>query len=313
MGIDVLRPFSVVALFLAAVGLLASLATILSLFDPIKPIILQAATSSISINLLLGIGAILVGPFLVFAVLNAALFRTRAKLQNANLEMSTIRRLLERSEAMRMTDVVTGIPNEEQFLSDLARIAKSVSYASPFQMIFIDLCDFGLINKKFGYVVGDEVIAYFARSVHDAMRRNESFYKLPYNENLAAAQLWQRAYRKYTGGDEFIFIIGGSEADALGFLVRLQRRVLTELNHHIQTIILGSTEWSLRFSAAIIPIYPNDTKDDVFQRAHEGMRVASQKGARRRAFWASKALPEELEDGWKKRIYQDAAEIFEND
>lgn len=304
------RPISVFKIIASAVAFLAALVSILALWDPFTPLFNEMVAHSFTINSILFVCTILLALLISFVYFNSKLYYARAKVQNLQMQISTMSSVIEKSERLRMTDVITGIPNQEQFLVDLKRVASAVSYESPFQLIFIDLVSFGDINKKYGYAIGDKIIEYFAQSVYETMRRNESVYKMPFDEQPEGSDLWQRAYRKHTGGDEFLFMIGGSEVDAIGFLVRLQRRIEDELNQHIQSEIIESTDWSLSFSAAVIPIYPNDTKEDVFQRAHEGMRAARQTGSSRRVFWASKTDPNDLEDGSRKKIYEEASQSF---
>lgn len=304
------KPISVLKIIASVVAFLAALATLLALWEPFTPLFNAIVAHSFVINSMLFAGAISLALSCSFMFLNSKLYFARAKVQNLEMQISTMSAVIKKSEQLRMTDVVTGIPNQEQFFIDLGKVAGAASYESPFQLIFVDLIAFGDINKKYGYATGDKIIEYFAQSVYETMRRNESVYKLPFDEQPEGSDLWQRAYRKHTGGDEFLFMIGGAEVDAVGFLVRLQRRIMTELTHHIQSEILKSTDWSLSFSAAVIPVYPNDTKDDVFERAHEGMRVARQPGSSCRVFWASKTDPNKLEDGWQKNIYQEALQMF---
>lgn len=304
------KPTSVLKVIASVVAFLAALATLLALWKPFTPLFNEMVSHSFVINSLLFAGTVFSALSCSFVFLNSKLYFARAKVHNLEMQISTMYAIIEKSERLRMTDVVTGIPNQEQFFVDLRKIAGAISYESPFQLIFVDLVDFGGINKKYGYATGDKIIEYFAQSVYETMRRNESVYKMPFDEQPEGSDLWQRAYRKHTGGDEFLFMIGGAEVDAVGFLVRLQRRITTELTHYIQSEIIKSTDWSLSFSAAVIPIYPNDTKDDVFQRAHEGMRVARQPGSSCRIFWASKTKPKDLEDGWQKKIYEDALQMF---
>lgn len=304
------KPISLLRVIASLVAFLAALATILTLWEPFTPLFNEMVTHILTMNSMLFAGLIFLALLIPFIFFNSKLYFARAKVQNLEMQLSTMSAVLEKSERLRMTDVVTGIPNQEQFFIDLKKIAGAVSYGSPFQLIFIDLVNFGEINKKYGYATGDKIIEYFAQSVQETMRRNESVYKMPFDEKPDDSDLWQRAYRKHTGGDEFLFMIGGSEADAVGFLVRLQSQKMTELTHHIQSEILNSTDWSLSFSAAIIPVYPNDTRDDVFQRAHEGMRIARQPGSTCRVFWASKTNPDDLDEGLKKKIYEDAMQMF---
>lgn len=304
------KPRSVFTIIASVVAFLAALATVLALWEPFTPLFNEMVAHSFLINSIFFAGAIFLALSCSFMYFNSKLYFARAKVQNLEMRISTMSAVIEESEKLRLTDLVTGIPNQEQFFVDLGKISGAVSYESPFQLIFVDLIAFGDINKKYGYATGDEVIGYFARSVYETMRRNESVYKMPFDEQPGGSDLWQRAYRKHTGVDEFLFLIGGSEEDAIGFLLRLEKRIRSELTRHVQSEILKSTDWSLSFSAAVIPVYPNDTKGDVFQRAHEGMRIARQPGSSCRVFWASKTNPNDLESGRKREIYEEALQMF---
>lgn len=304
------KPISFLSLVASFAAFLAAIVTIATVWEPFKPLANEVLRHKISFNsffLMVCAWSVFLAPFFI---MNSKLYKARAKLNNTELELSSLKGILENSERLRMTDVVTGIPNQAQFDFDLGKIGKDVSYDRPHQLIFLDLVGFGKINNKFGYAKGDEIIEYFARSLHDTMRRNEFIYKLPYNEAPQPEEMWRRAYRKHTGGDEFLIVIGGQEADALGFLVRLENRVVREINRHVQRVILTDNAWNLSFSASIVPIYPNDTRDELMERAHEGMRVARQPGSKKRVFWTTKLLPDNMEDDWKKTIYEKAVDVF---
>ncbi|MGJ8616108.1 MAG: GGDEF domain-containing protein [Sulfitobacter sp.] len=290
---------------------LAASVSIASQFEEFQPALRSLSQHHISIRTLLLLLLLIIAATLPPLLMYNRLYKARAVIKNQNQQISDFERQFRTSEIERMTDVISGIPNQAQFSKDLENIVAKTSALTPFHMIFMDLSDFGSVNKKFGYDAGDDVIEYFAQSVYDGMRRNEEFYKLPFDERLEDGEHWKRAYRKYTGGDEFIFLISGTEPDAIGFLTRLQRRVAKELNPHIQHEILKSAEWSLSFSAAVIPIHLNDTETDIFQRAHEGMRKARQPGNKMRVFWASKKRASDIDkDHWSYKFYLEAEEWF---
>ena len=66
------------------------------------------------------------------------------------------------------------------------------------QMIIIDLDNFRDINGAYGYEKGDRVIKDFARSIFNAMRRDEHIYKnLIRGENDAPIKIedrWERIH-----------------------------------------------------------------------------------------------------------------------
>lgn len=298
----------------AMVSFISGLVTVLSVSKEFGPFVDLVLAHSSTVNTVALYGIVIFFFILPFAILNSKLYFCRAQLHDERLDNRTLRALLDESRQLLVTDVITGIPNQVQFYNDIEWISKNATFTTSYQLIFIDLVNFGELNNKFGYDVGDDVVEYFARTVKEDMRRSENIYKMPFDEKFQGEERWKRAYRKHTGGDEFLFLVGGAEVEALGFLVRLQRLVDKELNAHIQSKILRNSDWSLSFYGAIVPVYPEDNNENVLQRAHEGMRKARQPGSKCRVFWASKLSSEDIsedpKDVWKKKIYSDAEKMF---
>jgi hypothetical protein len=103
------------------------------------------------------------------------------------------------------------------------------------------------------------VIKDFARSIFNTMRRDEHIHKnLIRGENDAPIKIeerWERIYRKYTGGDEFLLTINGDQLEALGLLVRLARDLLPQVNKRISEFILESKA-TLSFHAGMCEWIP---------------------------------------------------------
>ena len=153
----------------------------------------------------------------------------------------------------------------------------------------LDLDGFGKINDKFGYRKGDFVIKALAQKIYNSMRRDEEAYKRPYAGNAAPDDLWRRIYRKYSGGDEFIFLIRGAEDEALGFLLRLQRRFDSEFGKEVATIL--GEPWKLSFHAGVCRLNPgtslrlcwDEWRTACGSRARTAVRLASFGNPARRA------------------------------
>jgi GGDEF domain-containing protein len=155
-------------------------------------------------------------------------------------------------------------------------------------MIIIDLDNFRDINRTYGYEKGDRVIKDFARSIFNTMRRDEHIYKnLIRGENDAPIKIeerWERIYRKYTGGDEFLLTINGDQLEALGLLVRLARDLLPQINKRISEFILGS-EATLSFHAGMCEWIPGHEPQEVLQRLESALRIAINSSTSRLYFY----------------------------
>lgn len=332
------------AVFLAGVivGAVTLLLSFAQVFPSINDIIYNMLTykSEVNIALLSSISIIvaLIAIFIFLSQHNSASNKIYALKVEINAKDSIINRL----ESDLLQDYVTGIPNQHQFKKDFLKVKNEVSRVNIknlYHLIFIDINNFGEINESLGYEVGDRIIKYFAISISESMRRNEHIYKMPYNvpdENYNLLRvlalkflsqdkekdkfednfLWRRAYRKYSGGDEFLILTSGLECDAVGFLNRLERRVRNEMNPYIKSeIIKSASDWSLSFSGAVVRVNHIDTEESILERLHDAMRTVRQSGSRMRVCWESNKSSTRIEtdnDSGKreKDIYAEAEELF---
>lgn len=122
-------------------------------------------------------------------------------------ELTTARQQAQYWEIMAMTDDLTGLHNR-RLLSELGRTIfdrRDPSRANDVTLLFIDLDDFGKLNKRYGDDVGDEAL----RVLADGIRRNIR------KEDIAIRK----------GGDEFVIILIGADIRQANNVVlkRLQR------------------------------------------------------------------------------------------
>ena len=213
------------------------------------------------------------------------------KLLVKDQEIELLRGQLRDRDRLRLLDIVTGIPNQLKWDKDIENLSKTDDPDPHYQMIIIDLDNFREINRAFGYEKGDQVIKDFARSIFNTMRRDEHIYKnLIRGENDAPIKIedrWERIYRKYTGGDEFLLTVNGDQKEALGFLVRLTRDLLPQINERISKFILES-EVALSFHAGMCEWIQGDEPQDVLQRLEGTLRKAMNSSTSRLYFHPEK-------------------------
>jgi GGDEF domain-containing protein len=140
--------------------------------------------------------------------------------QQTKNERDNFENLLSISEEERMTDVVTGIPNGTKLTADLDTFFSRRHPGAETQVILIDLKGFRRINRDFGFLKGDEILRMIAQEIYQSMRRNENMYRHPAPPN-STRSLWKTLYRRYPGGDEFVFLVEGDQSEAIGFVNRL--------------------------------------------------------------------------------------------
>ncbi|MBC3480890.1 diguanylate cyclase [Pseudomonas sp. SWRI77] len=101
---------------------------------------------------------------------------------------------------MAYHDALTGLGNRKAFHQQLERQLDTQRW--PLALVFLDLDRFKQVNDRFGHDVGDALLSCMAERLHNAMREQDSVYRL--------------------GGDEFTAILPGiDEAAARALAERL--------------------------------------------------------------------------------------------
>lgn len=158
-------------------------------------------------------------------------------------------------EFLATTDDLTGLHNRRM----LHQVDKKISErrnpenSDNLTLLFIDLDDFGKLNKKFGDDMGDEAL----RLLGETIRKN--------------IRVGDIAIRK--GGDEFVIILMGATPEAANETVvkRLQLMLDGELSLKITDLII-----SIKGSIGVFPYDQNISPFNNLKEADELMRVQKQ-------------------------------------
>jgi diguanylate cyclase (GGDEF)-like protein len=305
IAVNVERMIAVVSALCAVVAIVASIYT-----PELHGALQKTYVLSVRGYTVAAVGLVALGILLSLFVWSRSTVRQeREKVRNSSLMVDALNGELRHYREKVHVDVVTGIPNQLKLQEDVVDIVKQITAATQYQAIMLDLDGFGQINDRFGYHKGDLVIRYIAQSIYNTMRRNEEAYKRPFAGDVANDDLWRRIYRKYSGGDEFVFIVVGGEDEALGFLLRMKRRFEQELSKHVGAIL--GEPWSLVFHAGVCHLNHNDTFETLVSRVEECLRLARQKGSVSRVFWMSRKSSADCPPGSiLERTYRDAEQQF---
>jgi diguanylate cyclase (GGDEF)-like protein len=175
-------------------------------------------------------------------------------------ELQAVRQRAEYWEVMAMTDDLTGLHNRRLLkdLGDGAFDRRDPSRAADITLLFIDLDDFGKLNKRYGDDVGDEALRVLASGIRKNIRKDDI------------------AIRK--GGDEFIIILIGADIQQANEVVlkRIQRMLDGDL-----ALKVGPEHVRIRGSVGAFTYDRDLSPFDNIKLADELMR--SQKQERKRA------------------------------
>jgi diguanylate cyclase (GGDEF)-like protein len=176
--------------------------------------------------------------------------------QRAGPALSNAQRFVE---ATRLAELhsLTGLHNQGVFHEVLAReVARSRRYGRRLSLIVLDLDDFKRINDRIGHLAGDAVLAEVAARLRTVVRTTDIACRV--------------------GGDEFAVILPEStRGDADHLAARIERAVSSD------PIAKSGT---LKISAGVAELSPDDTSSDFFNRADEDLyraKAASKRAAAR--------------------------------
>lgn len=178
-------------------------------------------------------------------------------------ELNEARHQAEYWEVMAMTDDLTGLHNR-RLLSDLGHGVfdrRDPTHAADLTLLFIDLDDFGKLNKRYGDDVGDEALRVLANGIRKNIRKDDI------------------AIRK--GGDEFIIILIGADVQQANEVVlkRIQRMLDGDL-----TVSIGRERIQIRGSVGVFAYdrdmspFENIKLADVLMREQKQERKKITKG-----------------------------------
>jgi len=241
---------------------------------------------------------LVVSNFLTFYLLYRLLYKERTQRRDDADENANLRVLLDDIERERLLDLHTGIPNEKKFKNDFVTIKQADLSKLPAQIILIDIDNFGSINNDYGYQKGNEVIRLIAQNMFFAMRRNEEIYT-PREAEL---------YRRFTGGDEFVFLLRGPQYEAVGFLARLRDSLFKKLSSDTTQIL--KSRFNIDFHGAIAPIYQKDDYEDAVKRLEQCYLRTKKPNSTRRVYWWKDEEKSFAEADFRTAIYQNAVKQF---
>ncbi len=189
------------------------------------------------------------------------------KVNKSNMMMIALKQELIRAqeaakqwEVMAMTDDLTGLHNRRMLYEIDKKIGdrRDPKIEREVAMLFIDLDDFGLLNKKYGDDVGDEAL----RLVGETIRKNIRCDDI--------------AIRK--GGDEFVIILIGATTDLTNDSVIKRLNTMLNgglyLNHANISIPIRGSMGVYHYDEDLTP-FDNLKQADAQMRAQKQSRKAA--------------------------------------
>lgn len=129
--------------------------------------------------------------------------------------VASLRRSAERDE-------LTGMANRRPFERALHHYwQRSVRTGEPLSLVFIDIDDFGLLNKRHGHLAGDEALKMVCRQIRRHVRKSDLLCR------------W--------GGEEFVVLLPGIDLDRAGVIAERIRAVVQQCHLRDRERLLSVT------------------------------------------------------------------------
>ena len=165
---------------------------------------------------------------------------------------------LRHTEALSLTDELTGLPNRRAFVQRLEQeLSRSQRTGQPLVMVLLDIDNFKGANDRYGHYVGDMILRCYAQSMVRDLRQHDLLARY--------------------GGEEFVLLLPETSLDdARNALVKLGRRIRRE------PLDAGGTCIDLpTFSAGIACLRSGESATVLINRADQSLYRAKRLGRNR--------------------------------
>jgi diguanylate cyclase (GGDEF) domain len=176
-------------------------------------------------------------------------------------------RLVQQLNRMATTDVLTGINNRRQFMSEVEKaIAHTNRNHQPLSLIMLDIDNFKRFNDIYGHLGGDRVLAEMGEILKQSIRKNVD---IP---------------ARY-GGEEFVIVMPYTRIDQALFVCERIRR---EVEEHM--VAFEGQELHVTCSIGVAEYIPGEGYNQLIDRADSALYQAKKAGRNRVAALGSEQL-----------------------
>ncbi len=174
------------------------------------------------------------------------------------LDITDRKLIQEELERLATTDTLTGLLNRRSIFETANKeIRRAIRYQNPFTIIMLDIDYFKRVNDTYGHATGDKVIQLFAEVCLSCLREEDALGRV--------------------GGEEFVAVLVSSTIEG-GRVVAERMREAWEAM--VVDVPGGVDKFTVSIGVSEI-ITPNETFDEVLERADKALYVSKSEGRNR--------------------------------
>ncbi|MDG4811692.1 GGDEF domain-containing protein [Hydrogenovibrio sp. 3SP14C1] len=181
------------------------------------------------------------------------------QIHESSTEIIRLKKELDKATAIAKTDELTNIPNRRGFHEIIENMmAEANKNQSSFALLLLDIDFFKKVNDTYGHLVGDSILRYLAKSLHNETKGKDSIARI--------------------GGEEFVAILPNTSYDSAIKLANTIREKIAARPLHVKN---NTNPITLTVSIGVAMYQLNETLDSLFTRADKCLYMAKSKGRNR--------------------------------
>ncbi len=182
----------------------------------------------------------------------------RAEAGSLRIERDELAVALRLTEALSLTDELTGLPNRRGFVQRLDQeLSRSQRTGQPLALVLLDIDNFKDFNDRYGHYIGDMILRSYAQSMDREFRQHDLLARY--------------------GGEEFVLFLPET-------LLSEARNAVEKLSRRIQREPLDTGGACIElptFSAGIACRLPGESATTLINRADQSLYLAKRLGRNR--------------------------------
>ena len=188
---------------------------------------------------------------------------------SVQMDITAQRAAEDRAELLVWFDPLTGLPNRQRLLSDLADLLKRRPSGQYHGLLLINIDRFKTVNEARGHGMGDQLLQVMGRRLHELLEGGDMLAHL--------------------NGDEFALLVQGLEGDHTTVSAELLQRAegIHEIMRHPLAIEQDEVILSVSIGIAMLGPDTDETAGDILRHADTALHRAKDAGGQQTALFDS--------------------------